>query len=47
MILEKVTIPEAVKGPWRIERFKVDKPDFHSMLLGREIPVGEEFTRLI
>lgn len=47
MILEKVTIPEAVKGPWRIERFKVDAPDFHSMLRGRDVPIGEEFTRLM
>ena len=46
-LMDKVTIPEATKGPWRIERFKTDMPDFHSMLRGRGIPVGEEFTRLM
>lgn len=47
MLLDKVTIPEAAKGPWRVERFKVDRPDFHSMMRGRGLPVGEEFTRLM
>jgi spermidine synthase len=47
MLLQKVEIPEAIKGSWRIEKFKVDRPDFHSMLRGRGIPVGEEFTRLM
>lgn len=47
MLLDKVTIPEAAKGLWRIERFKTDMPDFHSMLRGRGVPAGEEFMRLM
>lgn len=47
MLLDKVTLPEAAKGSWRIEKFKVDFTDFHSMLRGRGVPVGEEFTRLM
>jgi hypothetical protein len=39
MLLEKVTIPESSKGQWRIERFKTDRPDSHSMLRGRGIPI--------
>lgn len=47
MLIEKVGLPEMAKGPWKIERFVVDKPDLHSMLRGRAVPVGEEFTRLM
>ena len=47
MLIEKVSLPAMAKGPWKIERFKVDAPDFHSMLRGRGVPVGEEFTRLM
>jgi spermidine synthase len=47
MLLEKVTLPEAKSGPWSIERFKVDKPDLHSMIRGRGVPVGECYTRLM
>ena len=45
-LLEKVELPEMVNGNWRVERFTVDRPDFHSMLHGRAVPVGETFTRL-
>lgn len=45
--MEKVTLPEMSKGLWRVEHFKVDLPDFHSMLRGRGVPLGEEFTRLM
>jgi len=38
--MEKVTIPEASKGAWRIEHFKVDKPDMYSMLRGRGVTPG-------
>jgi spermidine synthase len=44
--MDKVTVPEGQKGEWRIERFTVDRPDFHSMLHGRSVPMGETFTRL-
>lgn len=46
-MLEKVEIPEASKGAWRVEKFKVDRNDLHSMLRGRGVPVGQEFTRLM
>jgi hypothetical protein len=46
-MLEKVEIPEGVSGDWRVERFTVDHPDFHSMVRGRGVPVGETFTRLM
>lgn len=47
MLLDKVDIPQASKGSFRVERFVVDAPDFHSMFRGRGVPVGEEFTRLM
>jgi len=46
-MLEKVTLPEMAKGPWKVEHFKVDRPDFGSMLRGRSVPTGQEFTRLM
>jgi hypothetical protein len=47
-MFEKVQIPEAQRGAWRIERFKVDKfGALRYSLKGRGIPVGEEFTRLM
>lgn len=46
-MLEKVNLPEMARGPWKIERFRVERPDLHAMLRGRGIPVGEEFTRLM
>jgi spermidine synthase len=45
--MELVTLPEMQKGEWRIEKFKVDRPDFHSMLRGRDVPLGGTFTRVI
>lgn len=42
--MEKVTIPEAKKGDWMIEKFIVDKTDLHSLLRGRGVPFGE-YTR--
>ena len=41
----KVTLPNMEKGEWRIERFTTDRLDFHSLLRGRGVPVGETFTR--
>lgn len=46
-ILERVQLPEAVRGEWRIERFKTDMTDFGSLFRGRAVPLGEEFTRLM
>lgn len=43
--MEKVTLPEGQKGQWRIERFTTDRTDFHSLVRGRGVPVGETFTR--
>ena len=45
--MEKVNLPEMSKGPWRIEHFITDRPDFHSMMRGRDVPLGESYTRLM
>lgn len=45
-MLEKVDLPEISKGEWKINKFTVDSIDFHSLLHGREVPLGETFTRL-
>lgn len=42
--MNKVCIPEASKGEWRIEHFKVDREDLHSMLRGRGVTFGS-YTR--
>ncbi len=47
MLIEKVNIPEATRGSYRIERFTTDREDVHSMLSGRGVPIGESFTRLM
>jgi spermidine synthase len=44
--MEKVTLPEMEKGEWKVEHFTTDRTDFHSLLRGRGVPVGETFTRL-
>ena len=44
--MEKVTLPEMEKGEWKVEKFTTDRTDFHSLLRGRGVPVGETFTRL-
>lgn len=45
--MEKVDLPEIKNGLWRVEKFTVDRPDFHSMVRGRGVPVGETFTKLM
>jgi len=48
MLLEKVRIPEAQRGIWRVERFKTDELGaFMYAIKGRGMPAGEEFTRLM
>jgi hypothetical protein len=47
MLIDKVNIPEATIGAYRIEHFESDCEDWHSMLRGRVVPVGERFTRLM
>lgn len=47
MLIEKVNIPEATRGAYRIESFTTECEDFHSTLRGRGVPVGERFTRLM
>jgi len=42
----KVELPEMTKGEWKVEKFTVDRTDFHSLIHGRAVPVGETFTRL-
>ena len=44
--MEKVTLPEMGKGDWKIRKFTTDRIDFHSILRGRGVPVGETFTKL-
>lgn len=46
MSMQKVELPDMEKGPWKIEKFTVDKTDFHSMLRGRDVPLGETYTKL-
>jgi len=46
--MEKVTLPNMAKGPWVIERFTIDRLDFHAVIHGRLAPpVGQSFTRLL
>jgi spermidine synthase len=46
-LIEKVRLPEAARGQWRIEHFKTDSTDWGSLKMGRSVPVGETFTRLM
>lgn len=43
----KVELPNMSKGDWKVENFTLDRMDFSSFKYGREIPVGESFTRLL
>lgn len=45
--MEKVDLPNMEKGHWRVETFTVDRPDFHSLVRGRGVPLGQTFTRLM
>lgn len=45
--MEKITLPEMQQGNWKVEKFKVDRTDFHSLFRGRGISLGETFTRLM
>ena len=45
--MEKVSLPEMSKGKWKVEKFTVDRQDFHSLVRGRGVPVGHTFTRLM
>ena len=42
----KVNIPEGQIGEWKVERFLVDRLDYHALPKGRGVPKGETFTRL-
>jgi len=44
--MEKVTLPEMQKGSCKIEKFTTDRVDFHSLVRGRGVPVGETYTKL-
>lgn len=46
MLMERVDLPEGKIGRWAVEKFTVDRVDFHSLFRGREVPLGETFTRL-
>ena len=45
--MELVLLPEMQNGPWKIEHFVVDRPDYHSLMRGRGVPMGGKFTRLM
>lgn len=45
--MEKVDLPEMQNGQWRVEKFTTDQTDFHSMFRGRNVPLGETYTRLM
>lgn len=45
--MEKVTLPDMTNGEWRVEKFTVDRVDWHSELRGRSIPQGQSYTRLM
>jgi len=45
--MQKVEFPEISKGQWKIEKFTVDRQDWHSLVRGRGVPLGETFTRLM
>ncbi|WP_341744719.1 hypothetical protein [Azonexus hydrophilus] len=47
MLLEKVSLPQAAIGPWRIESFTTNQHDIHSLLRGRGVPIGQTYTRLM
>lgn len=44
--MEKVTLPEMSKGIWKVEKFVTDRVDYSSMLRGRNVPLGETYTKL-
>ena len=51
----RVTVPEGARGPWRVERFEIDKKgaDWHNMLtsfqpgMGRRLVEPGTYTRLL
>lgn len=43
----KVDLPNMEKGEWKVEKFTVDRQDFHSLMRGRGLPIGDTFTRLM
>jgi hypothetical protein len=44
--MEKVDLPEMIRGMWEVKHFTVDRIDIHSFVRGRGVPVGETFTKL-
>lgn len=44
--MEKVDLPDMEKGEWIIDKFTVDRVDWHSALSGRNVPISQTFTRL-
>jgi hypothetical protein len=47
MQIQTVDLPVCSKGDWKIEKFLVDRMDFRSLFMGREVPMGKTFTRLM
>lgn len=47
-MIEKVTLPEMQKGEYRIEHFITDdRVCFSDIKTGRNVPIGQKFTRLM
>ena len=46
-LMEKVTLPNMERGPWKVEQFTTDRLCWNSALSGRPVPVGETFTCLV
>ncbi len=44
--MAKVNISEGQIGKYKIEKFTTDRIDFHSLLHGRKVPLGQQFTSL-
>ncbi len=42
----RVSVPEGQKGRYKVERFKTEHIDFGALKHGRDVPMGETFTRL-
>ena len=43
----RVELPEVSLGEWKIEQFTTDRRDWSSWQHGRDVPIGETFTRLM
>jgi len=45
--LKKLDLPDLKHGKWTLEKFTVDRTDWSSLFTGREVPLGETYTKLM